>query len=184
MIDKRATVFILVLASAAACGGWWLQQRLHSLTAATSGVPAIPIAAASSQLGKQPVDLALPDLDGKPQRLSQWRGQRVLVNFWATWCGPCRKEMPALSSAQKEHPQVRIVGVAMDQPQAVRDYLKRTPVDYPVLIGINASPDPSQALGNNVGGLPYSVLLGPDGRIIQTKLGPLDAEQLENWLDQ
>ena len=181
MIDKRATIFILTLASAAACGGWWLQQRRHAPATSAADVATAP-ATAAQQSGA--VDLVLPDLDGKPQRLSQWRGQRVLVNFWATWCGPCRKEMPALSAAQAKHPQVRIVGVAMDQPQAVRDYLRQTPVDYPVLIGIDASPDPSQALGNQVGALPYSVLLGPDGRIVQTRLGPLDAGELEHWLGQ
>ena len=181
MIDKRATIFILTLASAAACGGWWLQQRRHAPAASATEVATAP-ATAAQQSGA--VDLVLPDLDGKPQRLSQWRGQRVLVNFWATWCGPCRKEMPALSAAQAKHPQVRIVGVAMDQPQAVRDYLRQTPVDYPVLIGIDASPDPSQALGNQVGALPYSVLLGPDGRIVQSRLGPLDAGELEHWLGQ
>ena len=181
MIDKRATVIILMLASAAACGGWWLQQRMRTAPTAASGVPASP-ATASPPSGA--VDLVLPDLDGKPQRLSRWRGQRVLVNFWATWCGPCRKEMPALSAAQKQYPQVRVVGVAMDQPQAVRDYLRQTPVDYPVLIGIDASPDPSEVLGNSVGGLPYSVLLGPDGRIVRTQLGPLNAGELANWLGQ
>ncbi|MBS0432625.1 MAG: redoxin family protein [Proteobacteria bacterium] len=180
MIDKRATVVILVLASAAACGGWWLQRHLLAPAQTPRSAPAIE--AAPSSRPSIPVDLVLPDLDGRPQRLSQWRGQRVLLNFWATWCAPCRKEMPELSAAQKKHPQVRIVGVAMDQPQAVREYLKQTPVDYSMLIGIDASPDPSQQFGDNVGALPYSVLIGVDGRVLRSKLGPFDTGELEHWL--
>ena len=181
MIDKRATLLILTLATAAACGGWWLQRRMQTPSAppAAATTPASP----SLRIGDRADDLVLPDLAGKPQRLSQWRGRRVLLNFWATWCGPCRKEMPALSAAQSKHPNVRIVGVALDQPQAVRDYLKRLPVGYPILIGIDADPEPTLRFGDTVGALPYSVLIGPDGRIERTKLGPLEAGELSSWLD-
>ncbi|HEY3521023.1 MAG TPA: TlpA disulfide reductase family protein [Rhodanobacteraceae bacterium] len=180
MIDRRATLLVLALATAAACGGWWLQRRLQ--TPPEPPAPATSPASPSLRVGDHADDLALPDLAGKPQRLSQWRGQRVLLNFWATWCAPCRKEMPALSAAQLRHPNVRIVGVALDQPQTVRDYLKRTPVDYPILIGIDADPEPSLRFGDTIGALPYSVLIGPDGRIERSKLGPLDAGELASWL--
>ena len=90
--------------------------------------------------------------------------------------------MPALSAAQSKHPNVRIVGVALDQPQTVRDYLKRTPVDYPILIGIDADPEPSLRFGDTVGALPYSVLIGSDGRIERSKLGPLGEAELASWL--
>jgi thiol-disulfide isomerase/thioredoxin len=180
MIDRRATVAILILATAAACGGWWLQRRMQTPPVAPAA--ATPSASTSLRIGDRADDFVLPDLAGKPQRLSQWRGRRVLLNFWATWCGPCRKEMPALSAAQSKHPDVRIVGVALDQPQTVRDYLKHTPVDYPILIGIDADPEPTLRFGDTVGALPYSVLVGPDGRIERTKLGPLDANELGSWL--
>ena len=180
MIDKRATAVILILATAAACGGWWLQWRIQAPPAppAATATPASP----SLRIGDRADDLVLPDLNGKPQRLSQWRGRRVLLNFWATWCAPCRKEMPALSAAQSRRPDVRIVGIALDQPQTVRNYLKHTPVDYPILIGIDADPEPSLRFGDTIGALPYSVLIGPDGRIERSKLGPLDAGELASWL--
>jgi thiol-disulfide isomerase/thioredoxin len=181
MIDRRATVVILVLAGAAATGGWWLQRSLQA-------PPAPPVALTTNsgtsvlKVGDRADDLTLPDLDGKTQPLSQWHGKRVLLNFWATWCAPCRKEMPELSAAQTHYPNVQVIGVALDQPQAVREYLKHTTVDYPILIGINADPEPTLRFGDTVGALPYSVLIGPDGRIQRTKLGPFGAAELEHWL--
>lgn len=183
MIDRRATILILAVATAAACGGWWLQRRLQTPNAPPLLTNA-PFASTTQKNGDSLDDLALPDLHGTPQRLSQWRGRRVLLNFWATWCVPCRKEMPALSAAQARNPGVRIVGVALDQPQAVREFLKRTPVDYPILIGIDADPEPSARFGDTLGALPYSVLIGPDGHIERRKLGPFDAHELVDWLGQ
>jgi len=182
MIDRRATFVILALAAAAGAGGWWLQRRLEAPPA-----PPVALAAPDSRtsvlkVGDRADNLALPDLDGKTQRLSQWRGKRVLLNFWATWCAPCRKEMPELAAAQVRHPGVQVIGVALDQPQAVRQYLKRTAVDYPILIGIDADPEPTLRFGDTIGALPYSVLIGPDGRIERTKLGPFDAAELDDWL--
>ena len=182
MIDRRATVVILVLACAAAAGGWWLQRSQQTPTAAPVPLSTRAPKAAVLQVGDRADDLALPDLDGKTQRLSQWHGKRVLLNFWATWCAPCRKEMPELSAAQTRHQGVQVIGVALDQPQAVREYLKHTAVDYPILIGIDADPEPTLHFGDTVGALPYSVLIGPDGRIERTKLGPFDAAELDDWL--
>lgn len=181
MIDKRATVIILVLATAAACGGWWLQYRMQ-----TPPIPT-PVAQASVHVDPKnqqaPIDLVLPDLDGKTRQLSQWRGKKVLLNFWATWCGPCREEMPRLSEAQMRYAgAAQIIGVALDEPQAVRDFLKRTPVDYPILIGIDADPTPTETFGDTAGLLPYSVLIGPDGRVLKTQLGPISASELSGWL--
>lgn len=183
MIDRRATVVILTLATAAACGGLWLQRHMQTpmqmvMPAATSPPVAV------LQIGDHADDLALPDLDGKTQRLSQWRGQKVLLNFWATWCAPCRKELPALSAAQARYAArgVQVIGIALDQPTAVREYLKHVKVDYPILIGIDADPVPTERFGDTVGALPFSVLIGPDGRVLHTKLGGLKAEELDDWL--
>ncbi|MEO7149909.1 MAG: TlpA disulfide reductase family protein [Rhodanobacteraceae bacterium] len=180
MIDRRATTVILVLATAAALGGLWLQQASQPHPPAP-----IPPNVATLKAGDRVNDLVLPGLDGKPQSLSQWRGKLVLLNFWASWCAPCRKEMPQLAAAQQRYADhgVQIVGIALDQPEAVRDYLKHTPVDYPILIGIDADPVPTEHFGDRAGLLPYNVLIGRDGRILDTKLGELDTQQLNHWLN-
>ena len=182
MIDRRATLIILVLAGATAAGGWWLQRRLQAPPAPPTPLVATASKATVLKVGDRADDLALPDLDGKTQPLSQWHGKRVLLNFWATWCAPCRKEMPELSAAQTRYQGVQVIGVALDQPQAVRDYLRHTAVDYPILIGIDADPEPTLRFGDTVGALPYSVLIGPDGKIERTKLGPFQPGELTDWL--
>lgn len=130
-----------------------------------------------------PATLHLPGLDGKSYRLAQYRGRPVLLNFWATWCHPCRAEMPFLAAAQRRHAgQIQIIGIAMDQPAAIRAYLKHTPVDYPIALGLAVQPDLTIRFDDTRGLLPYSVLIGPDGRVDATHLGKLDPAILQRWL--
>ncbi len=131
-----------------------------------------------------PADFALPDLDGRRQLLAQYRGRPVLLNFWATWCHPCREEMPALAAAQKAHPEARIIGIAMDRPEAVRAWLAETPVDYPIWQGLAGDRDPSAFFGDTQGLLPYSVLIDAEGRVRATHLGKLSPAMLRQWLQE
>lgn len=146
--------------------------------------PAAPKATRIFKVGDQvPADYTLPDLDGKPQTLAAYRGKRVLLNFWATWCHPCLKEMPALAAAQKRYAaSAQIIGIAMDTPDHVRAWLQHTPVDYPIWQGLNGGHQPTVTFGNTAGLLPYSVLIGPDGRIEATHMGKLDQQRLQQWL--
>jgi thiol-disulfide isomerase/thioredoxin len=179
-MDRR-TILILVLACLAAAGGWWLQYRW------VNALPTQPAAPAGTHLltvGDSAADYALPDLANQPTTLAKWHGKVVLLNFWATWCAPCRAEMPVLSRLQREQAAngLQIVGIAMDQPASAAAFLKQMPVDYPILIGIDADPVPTTTFGDTAGLLPYSVLIGRDGRIRKTKLGALDPATIADWL--
>lgn len=90
-----------------------------------------------------------------------------------------------LAKAQREHAAdgLQVVGVAMDQPQSAESFLEHVPVGYPILIGIDADPVPTTTFGDTAGLLPYSVLIGRDGRILETKLGPLDPATIKSWLE-
>lgn len=127
----------------------------------------------------------LQRLDGEALTLSAFKGKAVLMNFWATWCGPCRQEMPELDHvAQRLDPNKAVVlGIAADEAAAVDAFLKEVSVSYPNAVG-----DPDQMfrwsaeLGNFVQGLPYSVLLDGNGELVWSKSGELDFEELETVL--
>ena len=116
--------------------------------------------------------------------LTQWQDRLVVVNFWATWCAPCRKEMPELDRFQQKHAAngVQVVGVALDGTADVEAFLRDTPVGYPILLAPNPAANPSLPFGNTYGALPFSVLLGRDGRILDTRLGEVSEAVLEGWI--
>lgn len=168
----RASWLILGLAVLAAAAGGWLQHTSRERHGETL-------------LGKPAPALSLPDLAGRTHALSEFAGRRVLVNFWASWCGPCLKEMPALVQAQHRFGggQPVVVGIAMDTPDNVRAYLKAHPVDYPILLGrLDDDPDSAGRLGDTGSMLPYSVLLDADGTVLASHAGALDPATLERWL--
>ena len=182
MMDRR-TILILVLACAAAAGGWWLQNgwanRMPDQPPAPAGVKTFAVGDAVS-------GYALPDVAGQTTTLAKWHGKVVVLNFWASWCVPCIKEMPMLARFQREHATdgSQVIGIAMEQPQSAAAFVKRVAVDYPILIGIDADPVPTTVFGDTAGLQPYSVLISRDGRIMETKLGPLDEALLEDWLKE
>jgi thiol-disulfide isomerase/thioredoxin len=126
----------------------------------------------------------LPDLQGKSQTLSQWRGKVLIVNFWATWCTPCREEMPHFVAVQNRDGAkgVQFVGIAVDQADKVRDFVKEIGVNYPVLIGGFGAIELSKTLGNELAALPFTVVVDRAGSIAHTQLGPLKGRQLDELL--
>jgi peroxiredoxin len=125
--------------------------------------------------------LSLPDTRGMSQPLSQWRGKVVVVNFWATWCEPCREEMPAFVRLQKElGPRgLQFVGIAVDQPEKVDRFAKELQLNYPALIGGYEAVDLSQGLGNRLAALPFTIVIDRQGHIVQTHLGPVKMDQFK-----
>lgn len=170
---SRSNWLILGLAVLAAATGGYVEHRSQQ-----------PVPMDWALIGQPLPALALPGLDGKLHLLSDYRGRRVLMNFWASWCGPCLKEMPALNHAQEkfgDHASV-VVGIAMDEPAHVRAFLAMHPVNYPILLGQLNPPSTSLQLGNTHELLPYSVLIDADGSILATHAGTLSASQLAQWL--
>lgn len=133
--------------------------------------------------GQHLADLQLSGTDGQPHRLGDWQGKLVLINFWATWCEPCREEMPLLDAASKKYAGAgfTVIGVAVDDPATVTSMLKARPVSYPILLG---GDDTLRTVGDGSGVLPYSLLVGPDGKMIALRAGSFkSASGLERWIE-
>ena len=118
--------------------------------------------------------------DGKLADTEKWRGKVLVVNFWASWCPPCVEEMPTLDKLQQEFKaqNVLFVGIGIDSPSNIREFLKSTPVTYPIVIGGLEGSSLSKQMGNTQGALPYTVIINPKGKAIYTKLGKISEEEL------
>ncbi|MGQ0659208.1 MAG: TlpA family protein disulfide reductase [Chromatiales bacterium] len=143
-----------------------------AVLAALGGVIAQCHVDGAGVVGRPRIDFALVDIDGKERRLSEWDGKVLVVNFWATWCPPCREEIPDFVKLQQqfEGQGVQFIGIAMDRPDAVREFMASVPINYPVLIGDEEGSIVRQ-YGNDLGALPYTVVIDRKGKIILTRRG-------------
>jgi thiol-disulfide isomerase/thioredoxin len=128
----------------------------------------------------------LNDPTGKPQPLAQWQGKVLVVNFWATWCPPCLKEIPAFIRLQERYgPRgVQFVGIAIDDTARVLGFMAQTGMNYPVLMAEREGIDLARAVGNRLGGLPYTLVLDRQGKAATVELGVLDEHKLAPLLER
>lgn len=126
-------------------------------------------------------DLRLTTLDGRELTSNTWAGKVLVLNYWATWCPPCLREMPLLDEWQRAYGNqgLQVVGIAIDRAEQVAGYLEDHAVSYPILIGTEDSIDLARKLGNRTGGLPFTVGFDPLGRRIFSHTGEVDADLLE-----
>jgi thiol-disulfide isomerase/thioredoxin len=112
---------------------------------------------------------------GAPLAMQSFRGKPLLLNFWATWCPPCVEEMPLLDAFFKQNAarQWQVVGLAIDQPSKVREFLKKTPVTYPIGLAGLGGTELARMLGNESGGLPFTMAIGPGGAVLERRMGRL-----------
>jgi thiol-disulfide isomerase/thioredoxin len=124
------------------------------------------------------------DVFGHQQALKQWQGKVILVNFWATWCPPCREEMPELSKIQDKFRDqgVIVLGISTDDLEKTKSFIEGSPVSYPILVGDMNGLDLSQVLGNNRGILPYSLLIDQHGNIANVFQGRIDQALVEQTI--
>ena len=162
---------ILLVAATAGVAGFYLSRGSRSTAAGE-------VAAQSLML------TSLADLSGKPQPLSQWRGRVLVVNYWATWCAPCREEIPALMRVQHKYASkgVKLIGIAVDSVSKVQEYARDMQIDYTLLIGGMETLSAVRDLGNQAGVLPYTVVLDRAGKLAYTHAGALTEGSLDSVL--
>jgi len=171
-MKRRAWLLLATGASAAALGvavNWWRTRPSPAGAEATAALFAA----------------TFPDVDGRAQPLSQWRGRPLLVNFWATWCPPCVEEMPDLQRVRDAYRErgVEVVGIAIDNAAKIAAFREKHRLTLPLLVAGVGGSELNRALGNAGAALPYTVLIGADGRIRERHLGQVKPEQLRRWLD-
>lgn len=128
-------------------------------------------------------ETTLVDHAGKNYALSQFKGKPLILNFWATWCEPCRDEMPEISELASQHPEIAVLGLAIDEAAAVHEFVESTPVSYPLLIAENEGMPLAEVLGNNKGVLPYTVIISAQGEVAHIFFGRVNRQMLQKALN-
>lgn len=156
-------LILVLLALAALSAGIFVQRLLYTAPEAA-------------------IDLSMdfPDPDGRVHRLEEWKGKVLIVNFWATWCPPCLEEMPEFVKIQSELGEsgLQFLGVAIDDPNAVKDFLASTPINYPILMGDDGGEAWAAQLGNRMNVLPFSAVFDRTGKLAHIQPGPFRREEV------
>lgn len=170
--EHKQLVRIVVVVLVCVLAGFWVSQTYWSPS--PEGVP-------SSAPVTQLPDFTLPDLDDRHRSIREWQGRSLIINFWATWCAPCRREMPLLQNLheQRADGSLRVVGVALDDKDDARRFVEQIGVTYPILYGEDAGARAADSFGDSFVGLPFSAFIAPGGEILALRAGEVDADDLD-----
>ncbi len=171
-----------VLAALACAGTTFATPGVAAASAATVAAPAARSADSVADI-EGLFSLTLPDADARPFALERLRGKALIVNFWARWCAPCRREIPQLVQLQRQHPGITVVGIAMEgQPEAVRDFARAYDMDYLLLLAGDQGTPLLVALGNRAALLPYTLVVDRGGRVLDRRLGVMGRAEIDSAL--
>ncbi|NOZ54086.1 MAG: TlpA family protein disulfide reductase [Gammaproteobacteria bacterium] len=140
--------------------------------------------AAEITFNTQAANFELPDLEGTTHQFNEWAGKVRVLNFWATWCPPCRKETPMFIEMQEQYGAqgLQFVGVAIDEPEKVQDFVDTYGVNYPTLVGAESAIEVAKQYGNRFGALPYTVIINRQGTIVHAQSGEMTRQNTESLI--
>jgi len=139
---------------------------------------------AQAQAVSSILDMPLPDLQGQMRQLSEWKGRVMVVNIWATWCPPCREEIPAFIRLQKQLMQknVQFIGIAVDDKNPVTDFARAYSINYPILLGGDETMMLLRLYGNRMGVVPQTLIFDSSGQLVISHIGLLEEKELLDYL--
>jgi thiol-disulfide isomerase/thioredoxin len=184
-MNTKRILAALAVAVVAAAGGILAGHLTKSGNTGTADAAATVATASKTNAVGELWTTAVTTPDGKAQSLSLYKGRPIVVNFWASWCGPCVEEMPELSALQREYAKkgIQFIGVGVDSSANIKAFLQKVRVDYPVYVAGFGGADVARAFGNTAGGLPYTVVIDANGTVRASKLGQIKPDELRRTLD-
>lgn len=164
---KKVSSFVAIAILFTAIGLYFGAKRFQPAPPADTAVGAL-------------MQLSMKEANGKQRKMSEWKDKVLLLNFWAPWCPPCVDEMPELVTLQNDYANknLQIVGIGIDSPDNIRQFSEKHKITYPLLLGGLEGTELSRQFGNESGGLPFTVLIAPDGTVRQTYIGRLNIEKV------
>jgi peroxiredoxin len=164
---KKITAFVVIAVVFTLIGVYFGVKRLQPSPPADTAVAAL-------------MQVSMKDSAGQQRKMSEWQGKVLLLNFWATWCPPCVSEMPELVALQNEWAgkNLQVVGIGIDSPSNIREFAAKHQITYPLLLGGLEGTELSRQFGNQSGGLPFTLLIAPDGSVRQAYMGRLNMEKV------
>lgn len=147
--------------------------------------PPAPLAAPVTRNGPVTVNFELAGLDGKTHSFSEWHGKHRIVNFWATWCAPCRREIPLLKAFQDKHAAdgFQVIGIAVEFPEPVIAYAETAQFNYPILVGEQDAMAAAESSGISFVGLPFTMVVTKDGLLVGAHMGEIHQQQLDGFVE-
>jgi len=181
---KSPIIFISILIISGVTG-FGLQRVLTSSD--TQNLPIALPPTDKSVIGKPRPSFELKDIEGNTRKMTEWDGKVLLVNFWATWCPPCKKEIPSFMELQEEYGSkgFQVIGLAIDDEDSVKDYADTMGMNYPIMAAELTAMEIARLYGNRVNALPFTAFVDREGKIVLTKPGEIsknDAEEIINKL--
>jgi thiol-disulfide isomerase/thioredoxin len=185
-MNGKLVVVLAAVAALAGAGGYYLYaQRVAPDPEATATATTEPAAAPALTLAATVPHFQLADREGQLRSLADWQGKSLIVNFWATWCAPCRREIPLLQQIARERGQdgFQVIGIAADFRDKVIEYAEQMGIEYPLLIGEQDALDAATAFGVDAVGFPFTIFTDARGRVIVLHMGELTSPQARLILD-
>jgi len=170
-----AMAFIMLMA-----GALFYAARIP-VQAPDTSIPMVPPVVDQTQQAVHP-SFKLPDIEGNERDFSEWSGKHRLLNFWATWCAPCRREIPLLKAFQDEHGDdgFQIIGIAVDFPEDVARYAESAEFNYPILVGQEDAMAIAESSGVDFIGMPFTMIVASDGELLNSHMGEIHEADLEH----